>query len=93
MVSHKLIFCQSFHFLTRKQSKGAKPVQVFRGAYGKLAILRSMCKDGKKIIILSYMVSFASLTLRETIRNNTADMQENYYENLHNLIVMLAGIL
>ena len=52
-----------------------------------------MCKDGKKIIILSYMVSFSSLTLRETIRNNTADMQENYYENLHNLIVMLAGIL
>ena len=92
MVSHKLIFCQSFHYLARKkQSKGA--VQVFRGAYGKLAILRSMCKDGKKIIILSYMVSFASLTLRETIRNNTADMQENYYKNLHNLIVMLAGIL
>ena len=51
MVSHNLIFCQSFHFLARKkQSKGAKPVQVFCGAYGKLAILRSMCKDGKKII-------------------------------------------
>ena len=39
------------------------------------------------------MVSFACLTLRQTIRNNTADMQENYYENLHNLIIMLAGIL
>ena len=39
------------------------------------------------------MVSFASFTLRQTIRNNTADMQENYYENLHNLIIMLAGIL
>ena len=39
------------------------------------------------------MVSFACLTLRQTIRNNIADMQENYYENLHNLIIMLAGIL
>ena len=51
VVSHNLIFCQSFHYLAReKQSKGVKPVQVFRGAYGKLAILWSMCKDGKKII-------------------------------------------
>lgn len=32
-----------------KQGKSGKPNQVFRGAYGKLSILRSMCKDGEYI--------------------------------------------
>ncbi|CAH3026805.1 unnamed protein product [Porites evermanni] len=37
----------------KKQSKGAKPVQVFRAAYGKLAILRSMRKDGIPLLALT----------------------------------------
>ena len=34
---------------------GSKPVQVFRGAYGKLSILRSMCKDGEERIHVFFL--------------------------------------
>ncbi|XP_078364092.1 uncharacterized protein LOC144648389 [Oculina patagonica] len=37
----------------KRKTKSTKPVEVFRGAYGRLAILRSMCKDGTPVLALT----------------------------------------
>ena len=40
---------KTFTLFVRNKTKGksAKANRVFRGAYGKLSILRSMCKEGE----------------------------------------------